>query len=121
MSAAVEVVKRLAEVMGVPYGHYTYHDAEPDTSALDPLGHGGEAPTAYKVKTRDGRWITTQPNALEADYNPVYGGWVIDQIAPNGRTWISKPFGDTRRSLRSFLNFVEDQIARIESEQEGAA
>lgn len=120
MSPAVEAVQRLAKVMGVPYGHYAYHDSEPDTSALDPDHHGGESPTAYKRQTSDGRWITTQPSALEADHNSAYGGWVIDQIAPNGRTWISKPFGDTRRPLRSFLNFVEAQIARIESEREVA-
>lgn len=118
MSQAIEAVKRLADVMGVPYGHYVYHDTEPDTSALDPIHHGGESPTAYKRQLSDGRWVTTQPGALEADHNAAYGGWVIEQIAPNGRTWISKPFGDTRRSLRSFLAFVEEQIARIESERE---
>lgn len=117
-SKAIEVTKQLAEVMGVPYGHYTYHDTEPDLSELDPQYGGGESPTAYKVKTRDGRWVTTQPNALEADFNGHYGGWVIQQIAPNGRTWISNPFGSTRRRLSGFVSFVEDLIEQQRKEGE---
>jgi len=111
---AEEKAKELADRLGVSYGHYTYHDEEPDLSHLphrEGEWKGGESPTPYKVQTRDGRWITTLPSGIVADYNSVYGGWVIEQIAPNGRTWVSHPYGETRRPSASFIRFMDEILS----------
>lgn len=120
MSAAVEeVTRRLAEAMGVPYGSYQTHETEPDVSVYDAMpSHGGQSPMAYKRQMTNGRWITTVPSGIYADHNSTYGGWVIEQMAPNGRTWISKPFGETRRTRASFIKFIEEKIAWLEREEE---
>lgn len=106
---AERAVYRLAVAMGVPYGHYTTTDVEP----AGVPGHQFEG-EVYKAQREDGSWVVTQPDALEVDYNPTYGGCVISQIAPNGRTWVSSPFGYERRSPRQFVSYVNAIIAGID-------
>ena len=109
-----KAVQRLADKLGVPVGHYTTHDNEPDLSHLDgDTAISGESPTPYKVQGRDGRWHTTRPNGLDYDHNRTYGGYVLEQIAPNGRTWVSRPYGETRRNARDFIAFIDGLISRM--------
>lgn len=56
------------------------------------------------------------------DYNPVYGGYVIEEM-DNEAGGVSQPFGATRRSARDFVsacNFAMDAI-RIASRETRAA
>ena len=78
---AEKAVRRLAEALNLPYGHYVVIDDEPQ--AFD-----GERAKGRFKHLGNGGWFTTQPDALELDYNPTYGGCVIHQIAPDGGTWI---------------------------------
>lgn len=46
------------------------------------------------------------------DYNPIYGGYVVEQIVNDGGG-VSRPFGDRRRApaeMVSTLNFVMEVL-----------
>lgn len=98
---AERAARRLAEAIGVPYGHYVVVDDEPaDFEGMSPEGR-------YKVQRKDGKWFTTQPNAIEVDYNPTYGGCVIQHIADDGGTWVSSGrFSQMRQTPREFVDYV---------------
>jgi hypothetical protein len=102
---AEAAVKRLAEALGLPYGHYVTTETEPPDGQYKqerPRADGSE------------RWFTVQPNALAVDYNPTYGGCVIHQLADDGGTWIREPFSRERKSPREFVAYVQALIAGIE-------
>ena len=96
-------LRELCELMGRPYGHYVDVDERP--APIDEHGPG-EATERYVHESDDGRFTITQPGAWELDYNPTYGGCVIEEIASNGRTWTHHPFGAERRSPREFVDYV---------------
>lgn len=100
---AEKAVERLADALGLPYGHYVTLGHEPEDR---PEGR-------YKRQLFDGRWITTQPNALELSYQPTYGGCVIVQIADDGGTWERHPFTSRRMRPREFVQYVDGIIAGI--------
>jgi len=110
MNAADQAVRDLAAVCGVPFGHYTtVSEPPPDI----PGGYGGEADTRYCVERKGGGFFVTLPGGLVADHNPAYGGYVIEQIAPTGRTWVSRPFKQERLSSRPFCAYVTGLIEAI--------
>ncbi len=104
---AEKAVQRLAEAMSLPYGHYIVTDDEPEPFQ-------GEQPKGRFKHLGNGGWFTTQPNALELDYNPVYGGCVISQIADTGGTWVSLPFSQERKGPREFVGYVNALITGME-------
>jgi hypothetical protein len=90
---AEKAFKRLAEEFGKPTGHYR-EVAEGETSNM-----------------ADGQKFSTIPGGWVLDYNPTYGGCVVEELSPNpGETWITQPFGSTRRSPREFCQMVNDMI-----------
>lgn len=89
---AEKAMDRLCEELGKPRGHYR---------TLEP----GEV-SSIEGNTR----ITTIPGGWALDYNPIYGGCVVEEIAPDGHTWVSQPFGSTRRSPREFCQMVNDVL-----------
>ena len=106
---AEKAVQRLAEAMSLPYGHYTVTEDEPESF------EGEQSEGRFKAhRLSAGGWFTTQPNALELDYNPVYGGCVISQIADTGGTWISQPFSQERKGPREFVGYVNALISGME-------
>lgn len=106
---AERAARRLADALGLPYGHYVTVDEEPGS-------FDGERPEGrYKVQTRDGRWRTTQPNAIEINYNPTYGGVVLQHIADDGGTWVtSGRFSQMRRTPREFVEYVNSLLTGME-------
>ena len=76
-------LRRYCETTGQPYGHY----------------QRGEL---YGV---DGA-ISTIPGGLEIDYNPTYGGCVIERISDTGDTGVSQPYGARRRSPADTVDFL---------------
>lgn len=85
--------ERLCEELGKPSGHYRKLAAG-ETSNM-----------------ANGQTFSTIPGGWALDYNPTYGGCVIEELSPTpGETWISHPFGSTRRSPREFCQFVNDVI-----------
>lgn len=99
---------RLADALGLPYGHYV-------TVEEEPLAFDGERPEGrFKrplsrtlANTRQVGWVTTQPGAIQVDYNAAYGGCIIEQIAHDGGTWVNHPFKRERVSPREFVLYVE--------------
>lgn len=81
-------LRRFCKTMGHEEGHYR---------KLEP----GEVST-YGSNTH-----TTIPGGWDLDYNPTYGGCRIEEIAPDGGTWTSTPFGATRMSPREFCAAVD--------------
>lgn len=100
---AEQAFARLCELMGKTAGHYRKLEA-------------GETST-YGSATH-----TTIPGGWALDYNPTYGGYVVEEISSDpaehpgelmdGRrysaTSVSMPFGYTRRSAREFVQMVAD-------------
>lgn len=80
---AERVVQRLAEVLGLPYGHYR--------------------------KTDDG--IETVLYGLVSDYSE-YGGCVVEQVVNEGGG-VTQPFGSQRRAPREFVDFINGVLAGI--------
>lgn len=107
---AEKAVQRLAEAMSLPYGHYTVTEDEPESFEGEQNGGRFKRPTVPNGTL----WFTTQPNALELDYNPVYGGCVISQIADTGGTWVSLPFSQERKGPREFVGYVNALITGME-------
>ena len=95
---AEQAAKRLAEHLGKPWGHYTDDVNHPDRHPT-PLHEGG------KFYTIPGGWAL--------DYNPTYGGCVIEELAPDGGTWITQPFGSERCSPREFVAKVNTAITAL--------
>lgn len=95
---------------------YTRKDADKAMARLceefgKPLGHYRKVQDGEVSNMGEGRQITTIPGGWVMDYNPVYGGCVVEELSPNpGETWISNPFGSTRRSPREFCQMVNDMI-----------
>ncbi len=110
MKAADQAVRDLAAVCGVPFGHYATSDSKPE-----PIEGNSrfEAAERYAVEREDGTYFVTLPSGLVADHNPTYGGYVIEQIADNGRTWIGHPFKQERLHSARFCAYVSELIERI--------
>jgi hypothetical protein len=90
---AEKALSRLCEALGKPEGHY--RKCEP-----------GEA-----SNMKNGQTISTIPGGWALDYNPIYGGCVIEELSPTpGETWVSTPFGSTRRTPRAFCQMVTDVL-----------
>lgn len=96
---------------------YTRKDAEKAFEHLcqelgKPVGHYRKVNPGEVSNMGEDRIITTIPGGWTLDYNPTYGGCVIEELSPNpGETWISHPFGSTRRSPREFCSFVNAVLA----------
>lgn len=119
---AERMAREVAKVMGLPYGHYVIVDDEPEELiGISRLGMAsdGRPRGRYKVQMADGRWMTTQPGAIELDYNPTYGGCVISRIADDGGTWVySRPFSEMRRTPREFVDYCRAFIAGWYADQD---
>ena len=74
------MAKRLGRVMGKKWGHYKK------------IGKGKNA----KYKVVSGAW--------ELNYNPTYGGWIIEEIDPDrtGSSGTSQPLISARLSTKEF-------------------
>src|SRR3990167_3699011 len=86
---AVRAMERLADDLGKPLGHYrTVAPGEVSSLGAD-------------------RQTTTIPGGWVLDYNPIYGGCVIEERGDEpGATWSTHPRGGTRRSPREFCEAV---------------
>lgn len=91
---AEKALERLCELMGRPKGHYRK------------LAEGEVAPAGAVVTGVNGQFCTI-PGGWELDYNPIYGGYVVEEILENS-TGITQPFGANRRSARDFWQMVWD-------------
>lgn len=93
---ADRAVERLANVLGKPVGHY--RQLEPgEISNFGSPSH------------------TTIPGGWALDWNPTYGGGVIEEIADvPGETWVREPFGPMRRSAREIVDMVRFGLDAIE-------
>lgn len=95
---------------------YTRKDAERQFERLceelgKPMGHYRECAEGEVSNMENGQKYSTIPGGWALDYNPTYGGCVIEELSPvPGETWISQPFGSTRRSPREFCQMVHDII-----------
>ena len=110
-----ELLKMYADATGQRVGHY--ERVPTDTPMLPETqvpGVGGESDTPYRSPVTDGGGgeYRTIPGGLVLDHNPTYGGYVIERIAPNGRTWISTPYGE-RRSPREMEAFLRGMLAGV--------
>ena len=97
---------------------YTRKDAEAAlqrlTKALDkPLGH--YRPCAQGESNMGANHtFTTIPGGWALDYNPVYGGCVIEELADvPGETWIRHPMGERRMSPREFVQMCNRAIDAV--------
>lgn len=84
---AENALARLAGALGHPVGHYR------------PLQEG-------EVSTYGSSTYTTIPGGWDIDWNPAYGGIVIQEIDGDGGTSIREPFGSMRRTYRDFCDTV---------------
>jgi hypothetical protein len=116
---AEEAGRRLAEAAGHRYGHSEVVRELPEHVTNPTPGGGGEEAAPYATERKSGGWFVTIPGGWAVDYNPTYGGCVIEEIAPNGRTWISQPFGATRRSPRQFCEWAWGVIRGIDIGRSG--
>lgn len=95
---------------------YTRKDAERAFERLcealnKPQGHYRTLAEGEKSNMANGQTFSTIPGGWALDYNPVYGGCVIEELSPTpGETWVSTPFGMMRRSPREFCQFVSDVL-----------
>jgi hypothetical protein len=90
---ADKAFERLCEELGKPMGHYRKcADGEPSNMA-------------------NGQTFSTIPGGWALDYNPTYGGCVVQELSPNpGETWVRSPLGDRRRSPREFCQMVNNML-----------
>ena len=109
-----ELLEMYADATGQRVGHYELVAADaPMLPETQVAGVGGEADTAYQgLASEAGMEYRTIPGGLVLDHNPTYGGYVIERIAPNGRTWISTPYGE-RRSPREMEAFLRGMLAGV--------
>ncbi len=107
-----ELLAIYADSTGQRTGHYEVVPVDsPWDSATQEPSHGGEAAEPYRSPVVDtDTEYRTIPGGLVLDHNTYYGGYVIEQIAPNGRTWISTPHGG-RRSPREMEAYLRGLIA----------
>ena len=92
---ADEALRRYCELTGQPYGHY-------------------KRVAVYGVD----RAISTIPNGLAIDYNPTYGGCIIERMADNGGTWVSQPYSRERKTPREMVDYI-DALGRGHSDATG--
>ena len=92
---AENALERLAAALGKPLGHYRKL-------------RGGE------VSTFGSDTYTTIPGGWALDYNPTYGGCVIEEIDDRGGTSVRRPLGDRRMSPREFVDSVWFALNAIE-------
>ena len=81
---AVKAVELLCVIIGKPYGTYVKNDKG------DLVGNGGYA----------------------LDYNPTYGGCVIHEFLTTS-TAVNTPFGQTRMSIREFVQSIHMTVSGI--------
>lgn len=103
------VTRDLAAALDLPPAHYR--------EWLETTEGGPPPEDRYRARVGDGRWIVTAPGGLDVDYNPAYGGAVIAQIAPDGGTWETRPFGDRRRPPGEYVEYVRAILAGIAAER----
>ncbi len=106
-----KLLEQFAEQSGQRVGHYEVVPTDtPWPVETQQLAAGGESAEPYRHPVTDGGEYRTIPGGLVLDHNPTYGGYVIERIAPNGRTWISTPYGE-RRSPREMESYLRGLIA----------
>ena len=104
---AYKAFTRLASALGKTwsddYGNlYSGHYYEPDLRA-------------EKLWTREGTSNRAHIGAWMLDYNPIYGGFVIEEMFNEGGG-VSRPMGDLRRNAREFcdaVRFAMDALAKV--------
>ncbi len=107
------LLEMFAEQSGQRVGHYEQVPVDtPWPVETQQPAAGGEAAEPYRSPVTVGATseYRTIPGGLVLDHNPTYGGYVIERIAPNGRTWISTPYGE-RRSPREMESYLRGLIA----------
>ena len=97
---------------------YTRKDAEAAFNRLrlvldKPNGHYREAPTTHEENPFGAPKYVTIPGGWALDHNSWYGGYVIQEIDPNGGTGIFEPFGSRRRTAREFCDAVNFALSAI--------
>ncbi|KKL25747.1 hypothetical protein LCGC14_2402200 [marine sediment metagenome] len=69
-----------------------------------PYGH-------YKAGEYEDGHLATIRNGLAIDYNPTYGGCIIERIAHDGGTWVSQPYSRERKTPREMVEYISGLCA----------